>query len=63
MSDWIEWKGGPSPVTDDQVVEVRYRDGIRWLGNGWGSNCWWHHLTNQETGADIISYRIIKKDK
>lgn len=54
MSGWIEWKGGPQPVTDE-YVDVRLR-------NGDEMHAW--HCDHIAWGRDIpkpdhvIAYRI-----
>jgi len=62
MSDWIEWKGGPSPVTDDQVVEVRYRDDTSQKDDSWNLDVLWI-FSDEDPEADIIAYRIIEEGK
>jgi len=62
MIDWIEWKGGPTPVDRDVKIEVRYRSFNTKVGYFGGSdNSYrWNH-----TGAsdDIIAYRVISVDE
>jgi len=60
MSDWIEWKGGPSPVTDDQVVEVRYRGGEIVCDNYYNKDYFWEHRLSS-SDADILAYRIVEE--
>ena len=60
MTDWIEWNGGECPVSEDTVVEVRYRaeavaaKGIRidWPCPA-GRFEWWHDGEDD----DIVTYR------
>lgn len=56
-SDWIEWGGGACPVDGCVLVKVRFRDGRECSGvaDDW-SLCWF----NDNCGADIIAYRIVK---
>ena len=56
-SDWIEWRGGESPVGGDVLVEVRFRDGDAGSGRASGLFLCW---LNRNCGADIIAYRIVK---
>lgn len=51
---WIEWSGGECPVIVDDVVEVKFRDGVSsdaGKAMGWR----WEHYGNT---ADIIAYRL-----
>lgn len=53
-SDWIEWGGGECPVDGCVLVKVRFRDG-REGADDWAL-CWF----DDNCGADIIAYRIVK---
>ena len=60
---WIAWGGGECPVEDDELVEVRYRDGtIRdaypAVGYIWTNG--YHDL--ETTDSDIIAYRLHKPE-
>jgi len=62
MSDWIEWKGGPSPVTDDQVVEVRYWDGMVIKERDFGPDVLWLY-SDEDPENNIEAYRIVEEGK
>jgi hypothetical protein len=59
---WLPWHGGPQPVADNVVVEVRFRDGIEvsemsaafW---SYPRSSWKHKLSDRN--HDIIAYRIV----
>lgn len=63
MNEWIEWHGGPNPVSAATKVDVIFRDGIaydrvpayglHWLHCGQGKEPYAFH-----SGAEIIKYRI-----
>lgn len=53
MSDWIEWTGGHQPVKDDQVVEVRLRNGMQYTDTG--DELRW----SRRNDRDIVAYRIV----
>ena len=60
MSEWIEWKGGASPVKPHRV-EVRYRDGdsdIIPIDIAMSDDNWAHEPT--DPGADIVAYMIVQ---
>lgn len=50
-TDWIEWKGGERPVSEDAVVETKYRDGktIRHEAR---------YLNWRNSG--LVSYRVVQ---
>ena len=57
---WIEWKGGDQPVSDYEVVEVKFRNGSSEKGEF--AECYeWNHGYRDlsTTEVDIIAYRII----
>lgn len=53
--EWIEWKGGISPVEKGTPVDVRYRDGKENIGMLLDDQCVWDHHGN---GLDITAYRL-----
>lgn len=52
--DWIIWYGGECPVTNNEYVQVMYRDGD--ILNGDADDFSW---TCSNTAGDIVAYRII----
>lgn len=56
MSEWIEWKGGSQPVSDETQVEVRTRDGssAKVLADVW----YWDHGGD---ASDIVAYRVVQE--
>lgn len=67
MAEWIEWRGGSQPISDETVVQVQYRPRhwsdtpsisapapARWfcIGTDW----WRHRSPNRDN--DIIAYRL-----
>lgn len=57
MSEWIEWPGGTSPVSEETVVDVLCRDGSM-VRETTTYNLDWMHIWGLD---DIIAYRIIKE--
>lgn len=56
---WIEWGGGERPVSDNTMVDVRYRDGQMQKAERADSYEWGHGYAHfVTTGADIIAYRL-----
>lgn len=58
---WIQWGGGECPFPEGTRVDVRHRDGYKFLGSAVGQShgCRkWHH-----TGScnDIVAYRIMEE--
>lgn len=53
---WTRWKGGPCPVRDDYLVEVRLRDGR--VIDDFANTFYWMHLC----GSDIVAYRILSEE-
>lgn len=58
-ADWIEWNGGPCPVSRNAIVSVRKRDGKQFDRNTAGHWDWWH----SNHPADIVAYRIIEQER
>lgn len=58
MDDWIEWNGGSRPVGEDQVVEVKFRNGE--TEKGFVDSLFWTHYAD---GDDIVAYRVVGEDK
>jgi len=56
MSDWIEWSGGPCPVSDETKVEIRMETLAQWTGEA--SEFSWVKMGDD---ADITEYRIIQE--
>jgi len=56
MSEWIEWKGGDQPVHDDEIVEVKCRDGCREMDKAKNLPWWW-----DGGPCDFLAYRIVKE--
>lgn len=67
MSEWIDWGGGACPVPNGTVVDVRFRDGLEYMGEVAGerprgampgskahTSYWRHH----GIAADIVAYRV-----
>jgi hypothetical protein len=61
---WIEHKGGPCPLKDEEVEEWEYK-----CRNGYQSGldlgkpsfrCWSHSTHGRNHGADIVAYRVLK---
>lgn len=53
MSDWIEWGGGSPPVSDDILVDVKFRSS--YIEHGMAAcDYWWEHTYEED---DIIAYR------
>lgn len=50
-NQWIEWKGGECPVSDDIFVKVKFREMLSDEGKANIFN--WEHLDDEE---DIIAY-------
>lgn len=56
---WIDWGGGECPVSDNAMVDVRYRDGQIRKAQRADSYEWGHGYAHfVTTSADIISYRL-----
>lgn len=56
---WIEWGGGECPVSDNAMVDVRYRDGQIHKAQLADSYEWGHGYAHfVTTSADIIAYRL-----
>lgn len=65
---WIEWGGGPQPVSDDTMVSVRYRN--KYMTLPYVESCparaawfrigfdWWRHLS-PDPFNDIVAYRVV----
>lgn len=54
--DWIEWRGGKNPVSNDREITIKMRDGT--IMSETHSDCWnWIH--DGHDSDDIIAYRII----
>jgi rubrerythrin len=51
---WLSWHGGPQPVADDVMVEIRLRGGIE--NKGTAKFFEWEH---KDCSADITVYRIV----
>lgn len=59
---WIEWKGGECPVSNETIVDVRFRDGER--GARVAADAWrWEHYGEgrEYADGDIIAYRVVNK--
>lgn len=55
-NDWIEWIGGECPVSEETIVDIKYRDGdIDLICHP--LDCGWSH---EYGAADIVAYRIVK---
>jgi len=54
---WIKWEGGESPVDDDVMVEVRFRNGEK--NRSSTANTWFWPYRGHS--GDIIAYRIAKE--
>lgn len=52
-SSWRGWRGGDCPVSPEQIVEVRFRDGTMSLPVAAGELDW----TRYDDGADVVRYR------
>lgn len=62
MGDWIEWGGGPvSPVNENTMVLVRFRDGGQSLEPRPAHyfQVLWRHAGMHHSN-DIIAYRIVE---
>ena len=58
---WIEWSGGECPVSDNAVVDVRYRDGSIHKAQRADSYEWEHGYAHfVTTSAEINAYRLHK---
>lgn len=57
---WIEWSGGPCPVNDEQLVDIRYRDGTLFTDSE-ASDFRWCRSPLSEFPHDIIAYRVVEK--
>ncbi|AGN34071.1 hypothetical protein FDI66_gp24 [Aeromonas phage pIS4-A] len=56
---WIDWGGGECPVSDNAMVDVRYRDGQIHKAQRADSYEWGHGYAHfVTTSADIIAYRL-----
>ncbi|MFY0403324.1 hypothetical protein ACOMDP_11880 [Pantoea dispersa] len=55
---WIEWKGGRCPVSANDNVEIKLRDGGSCEGPGAHILNW----ANRGFQSDIIAYRVIEND-
>lgn len=55
---WIEWSGGDMPVAEGVFVDVKFRNGKRFL-NYSATEYYWSRDVN-EGGCDIIAYRVVK---
>lgn len=55
---WIEWKGGSSPVSDFDRVDIKLRMGEVWLDRD--SRWRWSHDGHE---TDIIAYRLHKPEQ
>lgn len=56
---WIEWGGGECPVSDNAMVDVRYRDGQIHKAQRADSYEWGHGYAHfVTTSAEIIAYRL-----
>lgn len=58
MGDWVEWGGGPRPISRDTVVDVRFAcgDEIEGLEAGvWG---WSWDGQSEPSDCHIIAYRV-----
>lgn len=66
-NQWIEWNGRSQPVSDDTVVEIKFRDGDTQTHPA--SFYRWQHARNMKDKAshleslDIIAYRMIPETK
>jgi hypothetical protein len=60
-TDWIEWKGGECPVSEDTVVEIHLRCDERNEGPARGFE-WSHDIARfgYEGDDDIIAYRVVQ---
>jgi hypothetical protein len=67
---WSDWSGGSCPVSDETVVQVKYRPlhpsitpnpstpaPARWFKIG---SDWWRHESPNRTN-DIIAYRVVER--
>ncbi|MFC3206903.1 hypothetical protein [Aquamicrobium soli] len=54
MTDWIEWKGGAQPVSDDVLVEVLFGSGKRLTEFA-------DYLNWRAPNTSITAYRIVKE--
>ena len=53
---WIEWKSSEyPPVSGNERVEVRLRDGSEWVD--WPDRFAWHW--DADTNSDVVAYRLI----
>ena len=62
-SEWIEHDGGPCPVADDAIVEIRFANGKQAKRESrarfWKTPLdWWQHQGSD--GYGVISYRVVK---
>ena len=55
---WINWYGGECPVSDETIIEVKFKSGVAGSGEGF-AYCWDH----RDTPSDIASYRIFKNNR
>ena len=54
MSEWIEWKGGECPVSDNTRVDIKFRDETVFKDEIVGDWIWDHY----QSGGDIVAYRV-----
>ena len=52
---WIEWKGGESPFSYNEHVDVRLRDGSVFSCTLARRLRWSHH----NTGGDVVAYKVV----
>ncbi len=60
VAEWIEWKGGPCPLTLGQTFDIEYRDGLtnsvpKVADAHWMHRNVWRHFNDK---GDIVRYRI-----
>lgn len=57
---WVEWNGGECPVADDDLIDVRIRDG-RVYYDADGFDFRWEHGGGFSPANDLIAYRVVPK--
>lgn len=55
MGEWIKWEGGECPVSDDTVVDVKFREGGD-PDRACAGTYYWPH---DNDSSDIVAYRVV----